>query len=156
MCCLHFHVAGESANDCARYLFPIDPNPNYRWIGQGVRTAAALYYKLSALHDMPRWSCSPGGLWDFYGRSREDIRDSLILWASDRRMQDDAGMCMTFAVITGSADQWNAYSSLLGEKLQGFQPGEAARHVCCPSGCSGALAAPPGPNSSAFCTWHPS
>jgi type IV secretion system protein VirD4 len=122
-------LVGEAASDCARYLFPVDPNPSHRWIGQGVRTAAALYYKLSALHDMPRWSCSPGGLWDFYGRSREDIRDSLILWASDRRMQDDAGMCMTIAAMTGSADQWNAYSSLLVEKLQGFQPGEAARQA---------------------------
>lgn len=122
-------LVGEAANDSARYLFPVDSNPLHRWIGQGVRVAAGLYYKLSALYPTRRWSCSPGGLWDFYGRSRDEIRNDLLVWAADRRMQDDSGLCRTIAGMTQSTDQWNAYSSLLVDRLQGFQPGEAAREA---------------------------
>jgi type IV secretion system protein VirD4 len=120
-------VVGQAAYDAASYLLPVDPHPGHRWIGQGARTCAALYYKLTALYPSSRWSCTPGGLWDFYGRGVDDIREDLIIWASDGRMQDDAGMCMQVASLTDSRDQWNAYSSTLIEKLQGFQPGTAGR-----------------------------
>jgi type IV secretion system protein VirD4 len=42
-------------------------------------------------------------------------------------MQDDSGMCRQVASLTQSRDQWNAYSSIIIERLQGFQPGSAAR-----------------------------
>jgi type IV secretion system protein VirD4 len=120
-------LVGEAAYDAASFLFPIDPEANNRWIGLGMRTAAALYYKRAALLPTSRWPCTPGGLWDFYGRGREEIRDDLLLWAADRRMEDDAGMCLQIASLTGSLDQWNAYASSVLERLQGFQPGNAAR-----------------------------
>lgn len=120
-------VVGQAAYDAASYLLPVDPHPGHRWIGQGARTCAALYYKLTALYPSSRWACTPGGLWDFFGRGVDDIREDLIVWASDGRMQDDAGMCMQVASLTDSRDQWNAYSSTLIEKLQGFQPGTAGR-----------------------------
>ncbi|WP_244459948.1 type IV secretory system conjugative DNA transfer family protein [Roseomonas fluvialis] len=120
-------LVGQAAYDAASYLLPVDPHPGHRWIGQGARTCAALYYKLTALYPSPRWPCTPSGLWDFYGRGVEDIRDDLLVWASDGRMQDDAGMCLQVASLTNSRDQWNAYSSTLIERLQGFQPGSAAR-----------------------------
>ena len=119
----------EAAFDAAKYLVPIDPNPAHQWIGQGVRTAFALYLKISATIDSPRVSCTPGGLWDFYGRSREEIADDLILWASDSRLEDDSGMCRLIAAMTESPNQWNAYSSLIVDRLQGFQPGMAAREI---------------------------
>lgn len=117
----------DAAYDAASYLVPVDPNPAHRWIGQGVRTAFALYNKITALYPSRRWSCTPGGLWDFFGRGVEDMRDDLLLWASDGRMQDDAGMCLQVASLTNSPNQWNAYSSTIIERLQGFQPGSAAR-----------------------------
>lgn len=117
----------DTAYDAASYLIPVEPHPAHRWIGQGVRTCCAVYYKRAALYPSLRWPCTPGGLWDFYGRSVEDIRDDLLVWASDGRAQDDAGMCLQVASLTTSRDQWNAYSSALIERLQGFQPGSAAR-----------------------------
>ena len=120
-------ILGEAAYDAASYLVPIDPDPKSRWIGQGVRTAFALYNKITALFPSQRWRCSPGGLWDFFGRGREEIADDLLVWASDSRLEDDAGMCRQIASLTGSRDQWNAYSSVIIERLQGFQPGSAAR-----------------------------
>ena len=120
-------IVGDAAYDAASYLVPIDPNPNHRWIGQGVRTAFALYNKITALYPSSRWSCTPGGLWDFFGRGPEDIRDDLLVWASDSRIEEDSGMCRLIASLTKSRDQWNAYSSLIVERLQGFQPGAAAR-----------------------------
>lgn len=78
---------------------PVDPNPSHRWIGQGVRTAFALYNKITALYPQPRWPCTAGGLWDFFGRGHEDIHDDLILWAMDRRMQ---------GFQPGSAGRWVA------------------------------------------------
>lgn len=122
-------IVGEVAFDCASYLVPVDPNPAHRWIGQGVRTMFALYYKISALYPSTRFPCTPGGLWDFFGRTREEIADDLLVWASDRRMQEDSGMCRIVAGLTESRDQWNAYSSVIVERLQGFQPGSAARAV---------------------------
>lgn len=122
-------IVNDAAYDAASYLVPIDPNPGHRWIGQGVRTMFALYNKITALYPSPRWSCSPGGLWDFFGRGREDIADDLLVWASDGRMQDDSGMCRQIASLTTSKDQWNAYSSVIIERLQGFQPGTAARAI---------------------------
>ncbi len=120
-------IVGEVAYDCASYLVPIDPDARNRWIGQGVRTAFALYNKIAALYPSPRWACTAGGLWDFFGRGREEIEEDLLIWASDGRMRDDAGMCRQIASLTQSRDQWNAYSSVIIERLQGFQPGSAAR-----------------------------
>lgn len=120
-------IVGEAAYDAASYLVPIDPDARHRWIGQGVRTAFALYNKLSALYPSERWACTPGGLWDFFGRGRDEIADDLLVWASDSRMQDDSGMCRQIASLTSSRDQWNAYSSVIIERLQGFQPGSAGR-----------------------------
>lgn len=122
-------IVGEAAYDAASFHVPVDPNPAHRWIGQGVRSAFALYNKITALYPSPRWPCTAGGLWDFYGRSRADIANDLLLWASDRRMQNDAGMCRQIASLTESTDQWNAYSSTIIERLQGYQPGSAAREV---------------------------
>jgi type IV secretion system protein VirD4 len=121
------HIVGEAAYDAASYLVPIDPDARNRWIGQGVRTAFASYNKRTALYPTDRWSCTAGGLWDFFGRGREEIKDDLLLWASDNRMQDDAGMLRQIASLTESKDQWNAYSSVIIERLQGFQPGTAGR-----------------------------
>jgi type IV secretion system protein VirD4 len=120
-------IVGDAANDAASYLVPVDPHAGHRWIGQGVRTAFALYYRISALYPSERWPCTPGGLWDFFGRGVDDIRDDLLLWASDSRMPDESGMCRTLASLTQSRDQWNAYFSTIIERLQGFQPGSAAR-----------------------------
>lgn len=120
-------IVGEVAYDCASYLVPIDPHPSHRWIGQGVRTAFALYNKITALYPSKRWPCTAGGLWDFFGRGRDEIADDLLVWASDGRMQEDSGMCRQIASLTQSRDQWSAYSSVIIERLQGFQPGAAAR-----------------------------
>jgi type IV secretion system protein VirD4 len=119
----------EAAYDAASYLVPVDPNPAHKWIGQGVRTSFALYNKMTALHPSLRWPCSVGGLWDFFGRAPEEIADDLLFWASDSRMEEDWGMCRMIASLTASTDQWNAYSSTVVERLQGFQPGSAARRV---------------------------
>jgi type IV secretion system protein VirD4 len=120
-------IVGEVAYDCASYLVPIDPDARNRWVGQGVRTMFALYNKITALYPSRRWPCTPGGLWDFFGRGRDEIAEDLLVWAADRRMQDDSGLCRQMASLTDSRDQWNAYSSVIIERLQGFQPGSAAR-----------------------------
>lgn len=120
-------IVGEVAYDCASYLVPVDPNPAHRWIGQGVRTAFATYNKITALYPSSRFPCTAGGLWDFFGRGREEIADDLLVWASDSRMEEDSGMCRQIASLTESKDQWNAYSSVIIERLRGFQPGSAAR-----------------------------
>lgn len=120
-------IVGEAAYDCASYLVPIDPNPAHRWIGQGVRSAFAIYNKITALYPSKQRPCTVGGLWDFFGRGPDEIADDLNLWACDSRVQDDAGMCLQIASLTQSRDQWNAYSSLIIERLQGFQPGSAGR-----------------------------
>lgn len=122
-------IVGEVAYDAASYLVPIDPDARNRWVGQGVCTCFALYNKITALYPSARWSCSPGGLWDFFGRSREEIAEDLLVWAADGRMAEDSGMCRQVASLTTSRDQWNAYSSVIIERLQGFQPGSAARAV---------------------------
>lgn len=120
-------ILGDVAHDAASYLVPVDPDPRHRWIGQGVRTAFALYNKITALYPSTRWPCTPGGLWDFFGRRRQEIAEELLLWACDSRMQEDAGMCRLIAGLTAARDQWSAYSSLIIERLQGFQPGSALR-----------------------------
>ena len=122
-------IVAQAAYDSASYLVPIDPDARTKWVGHGVRTLFSLYNKLTALHPSERWPCTPSGLWDFFGRGREDIADDLLLWASDNRMQDDAGMCHLVASLTESRDQWNAYFSVILERLQGYQPGTAAREV---------------------------
>lgn len=120
-------IIGEVAYDTASYLVPIEPHSSHRWIGQGVRTMFALYNKITALYPSARWSCTPGGLWDFFGRSGKDIKTDLLVWASNGRMQDDAGLCRQLAALTKSQDQWNAYSSLIIERLQAYQPGTSGR-----------------------------
>lgn len=120
-------IVGEAAYDAASFLVPVNPDSHNAWVAQGVRTFLALYNKITALYPDPRWPCTPGGLWDFFGRGSEEIAESLLLWASDRRMADEAGMCSLVANLTISPDQWNAYSSLIIERLQGFQPGTAVR-----------------------------
>ncbi|GJE59628.1 type IV secretory system conjugative DNA transfer family protein [Methylobacterium trifolii] len=120
-------IVGEAAYDAASFLVPVKPEAVNSWVGQGVRTFIALYNKITALYPSVRWPCTPGGLWDFFGRGPREIADDLLLWAADRRMQDEAGMCTLVANLTVSPDQWNAYASLLVERLQGFQPGTAAR-----------------------------
>ncbi|MGU3420841.1 type IV secretory system conjugative DNA transfer family protein [Methylobacterium sp. D54C] len=122
-------TVGEAAYDAASFLVPQDPEAKNRWVSQGVRTMFTLYNKVTALYASDRWSCSPGGLWDFWGRPRGEIAEDLMLWASDRRMEDEAGMCRLIAGLTVSPDQWNAYASLIIERLQGFQPGMAAREI---------------------------
>jgi len=122
-------LVGEVAYDTASYLVPINPDGGASWVGQGVRTYFALYNKITALYPTRRWSCTPGGLWEFFGRGRKEIADDLMLWACDSRMGEDAGMCKQLASLTTSRDQWNAYSSLMIERLQGFQPGTAARRM---------------------------
>lgn len=122
-------IVGEIAYDAARFLIPISPNQNHAWIGQGVRVMGALYNKITAQHPQARWACTPGGFWDFYARDRQEIADDLDVWASDRRMQDDAGMCQFVKGFLSSNDQWNAYSSLFVERMRGFQNGWAARDI---------------------------
>jgi type IV secretion system protein VirD4 len=120
-------IVGEAAYDATSFLAPIDPNARNRWRGQGVRSIFALYNKVTALYPNNRWPCNPGGLWDFFERSAQDIADNLLVWALDARKSDDWGMCSQNAGLTASPDQWNAYSSTIIERLQGFQPGSAAR-----------------------------
>lgn len=119
----------DAAYDAAGYLVPIDPDSKSRWVGQGVRTMFAVYYKVAALCPSDRFPCTPGGLWDFFGRGREEIRDDLLVWASDGRMEDESGICRLVASLTQSQDQWNAYFSEIIERLQGYQPGSSARGV---------------------------
>jgi type IV secretion system protein VirD4 len=119
----------QAAYDAASYLVPVDPSTSHKWIGQGVRTSFALYNKITALFPSKRWSCTVGGLWDFFGRAPEEIAEDLFVWASDSRMEEDSGMCRLVASFTASRDQWNAYSSTVVERLQGYQPGSAARAV---------------------------
>jgi len=122
-------IVAEAAYDAASFLVPVDPNPSHRWIGQGVRTAFATYYRIAALYPSSRWPCTVGGLWDFYGRGRKEIGEDLLIWASNGQMAEESGMCAQIASFTESTDQWNAYSSVIVERLQGFQRGSAARVV---------------------------
>lgn len=122
-------IVWQAAYDAASYFIPLDPKSATQWVGQGARTAAALYYKRAALHPSAHWPCTPGGLWDFFGRGPQEIHEDLLLWASDNRMAEDWGMCRLVAALTRSQDQWNAYASLFLERLQGFQPGSAARAI---------------------------
>ncbi len=122
-------IVWEAAYDAASYLVPVDPNPAHKWIGQGVRTSFALYNKVTALYPSERWPCTVGGLWDFFGRDPEEISSDLLVWASDSRMNEDWGMCRLIASLTASTDQWNAYSSTVVERLQGFQPGSSGRAI---------------------------
>jgi len=120
-------IVGEIADDAASYLVPVETHSSHRWIGQGVRTMFALYNKITALYPSSRWSCTPGGLSDFFGRGEKEIQQDLLVWAADGRMQDDSGMCRQLAALTKSRDQWNAYSSHIIERLQGYQPRTAGR-----------------------------
>lgn len=84
-------IVAEAAEDAASFLIPVNPNASHSWIGQGVRTMCAHYNKITALYPSGRWPCTPGGLWDFFGRGREDIADDLLVWAADGRMQATPG-----------------------------------------------------------------
>lgn len=117
----------DAAYDCASYLVPVDPNAAHRWIGQGVRTAFATYNMKTALYPTRRFPCNPGGLWDFFSRGPAEIAEDLLVWASDGRLEDLSGMCRQVASLTESTNQWAAYSSVIIERLQGFQPGSAGR-----------------------------
>lgn len=117
----------DAAYDAASYLVPVDPDPAHRWIGQGVRSAFALYNANTALFPSERWPCTAGGLWDFFGREREEIAQDLLVWASQGQRAELAGMLRQIAGLTSSTDRWNAYSSLIVERLQGFQPESAGR-----------------------------
>ena len=119
----------ETAYDCASFLIPVEHHSTHRWIGQGVRTACALYLIRSALQPSARWPCTPGGLWDFYGRGPSLVAEDLLLWAADGRMKNQSGLCRLIASFTKSPDQWNAYASTFLEHLQPYQPGTAARMV---------------------------
>lgn len=119
----------QAAYDAASFLVPVDPNPGHKWIGQGVRTSFAHYYRTTALYPHPRWPCTVGGLWDFFGRDSSEVADDLLVWASDSRMEEESGMSRMIASLTASTDQWNAYSSTITERLQGFQPGSAGRAI---------------------------
>jgi type IV secretion system protein VirD4 len=122
-------IVGDAAEDAAGFLIPLDPEPRNRWVSQGARAAATLYYKIAALHQSARFPCTPGGLWDFFGRRRQEIADDLLVWAADSRMQEDSGMCRLIAGLTESQNQWNAYFSVIMDRLKSFQPGTAARAV---------------------------
>jgi len=122
-------IVGDAAYDAASFLVPVDPHAAHRWIGQGVRTAFALYLRIAALYPSRERPCTPGGMWDFFGRPKDDIRDDLLVWASQGRMAEESGMCLLIAGLTKSPDQWNAYASTIIERLQGFQLGSAARAV---------------------------
>ncbi len=117
----------EAAYDAASYHFPIDPNPTHRWIGQGVRTMGALYIAATAKASMAQWPCTPGGMHDFFLRGRDEIYEDLLLWASFERLTDQSALCRQVASWTASPDQWNAYGSLLTERLQMYSKGSAAR-----------------------------
>lgn len=117
----------EAAYDAGSYHVPIDTHPTARWVGQGVRTMFALYNRIAALYPSERWPCTPGGLWDFYSQDRDEIADCLLVWASDGRMEEEAGMCKQVAGLTQARDQWSAYSSLIVDRMQGYQRGAAAR-----------------------------
>lgn len=119
----------QAAYDAASYLVPVDPNPAHQWIGQGVRTSFAHYYRTTALYPSERFPCTVGGLWDFFGRDPAEVADDLLVWACDARMEEESGMSRMIAGLTASADQWNAYSSTIVERLQGFQPGSAMRAI---------------------------
>ena len=119
----------DAAYDAASYHIPIDPNPAHRWIGQGVRSACALYLKITAQFPSDNWPCTTGGLWDFYSRDPKLIKKHLKTWSFDPRFENEAGMCNQIASFTNSPDQWNAYGSLILERLQGYQKGSALRAV---------------------------
>lgn len=122
-------LLGEAAYDAASFFIPVDPDPRSRWIGQGVRTMCATYIAITAMLQSARWRCTPGGLWDFFGRGREAIADELLLWSEDDGVGDYRGICAQIASWASSADQWNAYGSVIVERLQMFQRGSAARHA---------------------------
>ncbi len=88
-----------------------------------------LYNKVTALYPSARWSCSPGGLWDFWGRPRGEIAEDLLLWSADRRMEDEAGMCRLIAGHDRLARSVERLCVVIIERLQGFQPGMAAREI---------------------------
>ncbi|MGD9713046.1 MAG: TraM recognition domain-containing protein, partial [Thermomicrobiales bacterium] len=120
-------IVGDVAYDAASYHVPVEPHSAHRWVGQGVRTAFATYLKVSALFPSPERPCTVGGLWDFFGRGSDEIAADLLVWASNGQMAEVSGMCRQLASLTSSRDQWNAYSSLMIERLQGFQPGSGGR-----------------------------
>lgn len=117
----------EAAYDAAGFLAPIDSEPRSRWIGQGVRTMFAAYNVIAARFPEPSRPCTPGGLWDFFARERDDIAFDFRLWSENETFAEYMGAFQQVAGWTASADQWNAYNSVIVENLQVFQPNSAAR-----------------------------
>ncbi len=119
----------DAAYDAASFLAPIDSEPRTRWIGQGVRTMFAGYNVIAAKFPDPSRPCTPGGLWDFFGRGREVIAESFGQWALMNRFAEYRGIFEQVAGWTSSPDQWNAYNSVIVENLQVYQPHSAARRL---------------------------
>lgn len=119
----------DAAYDAASFLAPIDSEPRTRWIGQGVRTMFAGYNVIAAKYPEKSRPCTPGGLWDFFGRGREDIAESFGQWALMDRFAEYRGIFEQVAGWTSSPDQWNAYNSVIVENLQVYQPHSASRRL---------------------------
>lgn len=119
----------EAGYDAASFLAPIDSEPRTRWIGQGVRTMFAAYNVIAAKFPESSRPCTAGGLWDFFGREREAIAEDFRSWALRERFAEFRGIFEQIAGWTSSPDQWNAYSSVIVENLQAFQPHSAARRL---------------------------
>lgn len=119
----------EAAYDVASYLAPIDSEPRNRWIGQGARTMFAAYYVIAARYPESRRPITAGGLADFFFRSREEVAEEFRNWSQRERFAEYAGIFKQIAGWTASADQWNAYNSVIVENLQAYQPHSAARRI---------------------------
>jgi type IV secretion system protein VirD4 len=120
-------IVDNLAYDAARFLIPIEPDSKTKWVGQGCCTMAAVYIANAALHPSEDHPCTPGGLWDFFGRGREEIALDLKRWSRDPNRETYAKIAELCASITESPDQWNAYSSVFMERLLPYREGTAAR-----------------------------
>lgn len=120
-------VLDTRAYDGARFLIPIRPDSKNEWVGQGACTMVAFYLANAALFPSDRYPCTAGGAWDFFGRGREEIALDLLAWSRDPRRANYADMARMLASLTESTDQWNAYFSVLLERLQPYRTGTAAR-----------------------------
>lgn len=120
-------LLNEAASDAAGFLIPADTEQRTRWIANGVRTICATYNAITARFPSKRFPCNPGGLWDFFARRSDDVADAFSAWSKLDALAQYKGVCLQIANWTRSGDQWNAYNSVIVERLQMFQPGSAAR-----------------------------
>jgi len=120
-------IVDNLAEDGARFFIPIDPDSKSKWVGQGTVTMAGFYISSTALFPSDRWPCTPGGVWDFFGRSSEEVALDLMTWARDPQREVSSGLAKLLTSLTESPDQWNAYSSVFMERFLTFRPGTAAR-----------------------------